>query len=105
MSPSFFAGVGKTNIIRPDASHQQIDSFEKALKKYNIQFESLSYATQSPTLVIKVSKDSYVYLDTTKNASNQVKLLSGILSRLVIEYPQKKLKLIDLRFEKPIVKF
>lgn len=92
-------------LVRPDSSSQDSSVFKKELVRYGIQFESITYATQSSTLIVKLAQDAYAYLDTTLSPSSQVRLLSDILSRVAIDNKGKTLKYIDLTHEKAIVKF
>lgn len=92
-------------LIRPDSVIPGTDVFRKELVRYGIQFESIAYATQSSTLVVKLPRNVYAYLSTTLNPSSQARLLANILSRVAIENKGKILKYIDLTHEKAIVKF
>lgn len=97
--------VAPSYIINPNDNKNWSEGFEKELGKQGIEFDSLSYASQSSTLIVKLKNDAYVYMNTSISPSGQVKLLKTILSRMTIENPDKKVKYVDLRFEKAVVKF
>lgn len=97
--------VAPSSIVKPNDTHNKSLSFEDALKAENIEYTSLSYASQSSTLIVTFPDKSYAYFDTGLSPTGQAKLLEKILSRMRIEKPHAKLKYIDLRFEKAVVKF
>lgn len=92
-------------LVRPDSQVQDSVAFKKELIRYGVQFESIAYATQSSTLIVRLPGDAYAYLNTNLDPSSQARLLSNILSRVSIENKGKILKYIDLTHEKAIVKF
>lgn len=92
-------------IIRPNESKKGITEIESALRQERIQFESITQASESPSFIIKLPNESYAYFSATEDAVSQAKLLSSILSHIAIESTHKKLKYVDLRFEKTIIKF
>jgi hypothetical protein len=92
-------------ILSPGVQQGNDLDFRKALRKYNINFESINQATLSSTLIVKLDKNSYVYFNLSKDSVSQAKILSEVLRRSLIENPDKKLKYIDLRFDKAVVKF
>lgn len=92
-------------LVRPDSAVQDKSAFKNALAANGIQFESLTYATQSSTLIVGLPNNAYAYLNTTLDPVSQAKLLANILSRVTIENKGKVLKYIDLTNEKAIVKF
>ncbi|MBP9815439.1 MAG: hypothetical protein KBC63_03895 [Candidatus Levybacteria bacterium] len=93
-----------TTIMSPRAAEEE-ESIPTMLQKEGVVFEKIYYATESPTIVVRLPDDAYAYLLTNADSASQVKLLKNILSRLQIESKNKKLKYVDLRFEKPIIKF
>lgn len=97
--------VDTQDIVSPNSTVSKDADFKSALQKFRVPFESLRYATESPTLVVQLSPDTYAYLNTSLSAFSQVKLLANILSRLSIQEKEKKFKYIDLRFEKAIVRY
>lgn len=96
---------GSEEIIAPNASKPNLSTFNTQLKSKNIQFDTMKVATESPTVVVYLSSGAYAYLDLNTDAKAQVDLLSLILSRVSQEANSKKLKYVDLRLDKPVVKF
>jgi len=92
-------------IVRPDSTNKDYSDLIHELKDNNIEFDSIKEASQSSTAIVLLKDGSYVYFNSSMDFSSQAKILSGILSRLSIENPNKKLKYIDLRFDKAVVKF
>lgn len=92
-------------IVKPNVEASDINTFYTALKKKNIQFDNLKNATESSTLVVHLTNGGYAYLDFNRDPGMQADTLSLIIQRVTIESPQKKLKYIDLRHQKAIVKF
>ncbi len=93
------------NILRPDSVKKDYSDLKRSLKDSSIDFDSIKEASQSPAVIVTLKDGSYVYFNSTMDFSSQVKILSGILSRFSIENPNKKLKYIDLRFDKAVLKF
>jgi len=97
---------GRTEaIVIPNAPAPSLSLFNKQLKEKNIQFDTMRIATESPTIVVYLSSGAYAYLDMNTDAKAQVDLLSMILARINREPSVQKLKYVDLRYEKPIVKY
>ncbi len=105
--PSILPTFGSSNekILAPNASIQSLSVFNTQLKSKNIQFDTMSVATESPTVVVYLSNGAYAYLDLHTNAKAQADLLSLILSRIASDNQPKKLKYVDLRYDKPVVKY
>lgn len=97
---------GRTEaIVTPNISAPNLSKFNAHLKEYNIQFDTMRVATESPTVVVYLSSGAYAYLDLNTDPKAQADLLSVILARINREPSNQKLKYVDLRFEKPIVKY
>lgn len=103
MLPRF--SMDSSNVITPNSVVRQDVTYKEALIKQGIVFESLTYATESPTLIVKLPNGAYAYFNATEDPTSSVKLLGSILGRLSIEDKTKKLKYVDLRFDKAVVKF
>lgn len=105
--PSILPTFGSSNekILAPNASTQSLSVFNTQLKSKNIQFDTMRVATESPTVVVYLSSGAYAYLDLHTDAKAQADLLSLILSRITAETQPKKLKYVDLRYDKPVVKY
>lgn len=97
--------TGGDVIVSPKVGSSSLGVFNTALKDKNIQFDTMKVATESPTLVVFLSNGGYAYLDLNTNPETQTALLSRILSRILVDNPNKKVKYIDLRHEKAIVGF
>ncbi len=93
-----------TTVMNPRPAEVE-DSIPTALNSEGVVFEKVYYATESPTIVVRLPDNVYAYLLTNADSVSQVRLLKNILLRLQIENKNKKLKYVDLRFEKPIIKF
>ncbi|MGE5042302.1 MAG: hypothetical protein ACM3IJ_05380 [Candidatus Levyibacteriota bacterium] len=92
-------------IVSPNQVTSTALSLQEALSRENIQFDSIEKATESAAVVVHLATGGYVYFDNALNYSSQAKLLSALLSRISIEEKNKKVRYIDMRFEKAIVKF
>lgn len=97
--------LDSSDIVMPvNPGKQQID-FSGILQKNGIVFDSITYASESPTLIVKLSDGTYVYFNSTENPTPAIKVLKNILSRLSIADKNKKVKYIDLRLQQAVVKF
>jgi len=105
--PVFFEKKELEKVVIPiniSESNKELP-IEKLLEKEDIFFDSVSKATTSATLVIMLEKNSFAYLDFSEDLEPQVQVLANIIKRVKIDNPGKKIKYIDLRFGKPIIKF
>lgn len=75
---------------------------ERALKKKNIAFVSVAEASES-AFFVTLPSNTQVVMSKQKNIERQASSLQFILKRLTIE--GKAIKLIDLRFDSPVVVF
>lgn len=92
-------------IISPNQVSSVSLNLQQALTRENILFDSIERATESAAIVVHLKSGGYVYFDSSMNYSSQAKLLGSLLSRISIEEKNKKVRYIDMRFEKAIVKF
>ncbi len=92
-------------ILRPDSIKKDYSDLARALKDNNVDFDSIKEASQSSAVIVSLKDGSFAYLTRSMDFVSQVKILSGILSRISIENPNKKLRYIDLRFDKAVIKF
>lgn len=101
-----FKAVNNTqskNIIKPlGISTSKLD-IEKKLKEKNIIVESLDESTRSALIIAKIADGPKVYFSKNLDPSWQVNSLLLIISKLTID--NKKPTLVDLRYDRPIVKF
>jgi len=103
--PVFFPAHEENFIISPNQIPTEKQDLKKMLSEKNIPFSTMYKASESSTLVVKLSSGGYVYFDLSKDLSSQAGLLSTLLDRMTIEEKNKKIQYIDMRFEKAIVKF
>lgn len=72
------------------------------LSKAGISFSSVKRSSDS-LYVITLSDGGQVIITPAKNIKNQISSLQLMLSRLTIE--GKRVKLIDFRYDRPVVRF
>ena len=90
-------------LIVPTVQSYSMNDFEKALNSKNIMFETISMASGSSDFIAKLKDGPRVYFSQEKNVDFQVNTLQLIIQRLTID--KRKIIAIDLRFDKPIVKW
>ncbi|MCL5970733.1 MAG: hypothetical protein M1450_04515 [Patescibacteria group bacterium] len=95
---------GRNTYISPIAKEKKskIITLEAELEKSNIPFKTVS-ASSDASLVVHLIDESVVILSSKKDIKSQISSLQLILSRLTIE--GKKLKILDFRFDNPVVSF
>ncbi len=95
---------GRNTYISPIAKEQKSKTItlEKELEKSNISFKTV-VASSNSSLVVHLIDESVVILSSKKDIKSQISSLQLILSRLTIE--GKKLKILDFRFDNPVVSF
>lgn len=95
---------GKKIYISPIAINQtsKIESYQTAFKNAKISFISISLNTDN-SLEVKLKDGGVVILSSKKDIGSQISSLQLILSRLTIE--GKQLKILDFRFDNPVVSF
>lgn len=93
-------------------SHQFLDPYEKtsdvsALKKSlddaNLFPDKIMIASNDASIVVQLEHGPTVYFSPEQDFKIQVSSLQLIISRLTIE--KKQPNIVDLRYDKPIVKF
>lgn len=77
------------------------ENMSEELLKAKISFSSIKRSSDSSYLVT-LSEGGIVILTPLKNTANQISSLQLILSRLTIE--GKRVKLIDFRYDRPVVR-
>jgi hypothetical protein len=95
--------AGDTTLIVPIVQTYSIDDFEKALASKNIVFETISMASGSSDFVAKLKDGPRVYFSQEKDVDFQVNTLQLIIQRLTID--RRAVISVDLRYDKPIVKW
>lgn len=100
----FNFSFGRVVYISPVAKHKQsqISFLENSLEKAGILFTNVN-AQADGSFKINLKDGSEVILSSKKDIKAEVSSLQLILSRLTIE--GKKLKTLDLRYNRPIISF
>ncbi len=75
---------------------------EEALLKNRITYSSIDIASDSSFLV-NLSDGAKVIITPKKNISSQINSLQLMLNRLTIE--GKRIKIVDFRYDRPVVRF
>lgn len=74
-----------------------------ALKKQPFTVDEINFSSQSSVVKFTANKTTKVYLSQEKDVDEQLKVLDAILRQLALD--NKETILVDLRYNKPIVKF
>jgi hypothetical protein len=99
-------------LLPKNQSHNFLDPFEKTtdvsvLKKdlndANLFPEKVMIASEDASIVVQLEHGPTVYFSPEQNFETEVSSLQLIISRLTIE--KKQPNIVDLRYDKPIVKF
>lgn len=95
---------GRNTYLSPIAKEKKskIITLETELEKANVAFKTV-IASSDANLIVHLIDGSVVILSSKKDIKNQISSLQLILSRLTIE--GKKLKILDFRFDNPVVSF
>ncbi len=83
-------------------ANQKHNDLENILEAGNISFDSIDIASDSSYLV-NLKEGGQVIISPNKNLKNQISSLQLILSRLTIE--GKRFKVLDFRYDKPVIVF
>lgn len=99
-----------SQIIAPSIKVNSVLEFEKKLKEKNIQFEKIEISSQSGRILGFFPDNLQVIFSQDKDIDYQVSSLQLIIQRFTIDNNllsggNKKPKIVDLRFDKPIVRF
>lgn len=89
-------------IINPNATYS-ISDIRDALAQAKIQYTTVTISSSSGSLRADLDKGTQVYFSYEKEINWQISSLQSILQRLTIE--NKIPTVIDLRYNRPIVKF
>ena len=81
----------------------QVSDAERILKEELIQIGSIEYSTASGALTLVIKDGPTVYFSDNVTFGDQALLLKKILKSLKLE--DRSARVIDLRYNKPIVKF
>ena len=91
------------SIVVPLGQNFDFQKLREKLSEKGINFDSIDVSSNSGVVIGKVTGGPKVYFASDKDVDWQVSSLQLIISRLTID--NKKPNLIDLRFDKPIVKY
>lgn len=91
-------------IVKPVVSSNSTLELEKILRKSGLQFDQIKRSSGSARLYTTLTDGPTVVFSDSKDPQVQVSSLQLILTRLTIEQG-KNAKMIDMRFNKPVVKF
>ena|SRR3990167_11393345 len=95
---------GRTTYISPVAKNKtsKVIHLESELDKNNILYKTV-HASSDASLIVELENEGVVILSSKKDIRSQISSLQLILSRLTIE--GKKLKILDFRYDNPVVSF
>ena len=95
---------GKVTFISPIAKNKVLQNYplENLLQKQKISYLSTSLSSDGSTIIM-LKDGGEVILSSKKDIGSQISSLQLILSRLTIE--GKRLKILDFRFDNPVVSF
>lgn len=109
LSERYYAHPGET-FVRPNIYVASPLDIEKKMREKGILFESVMVSSDEASFVVRLDKASTVLFSPYKDVDWQVSSLQQILSRLTIDkgltsQEGKKPLVVDLRYNKPTVKF
>ncbi|OGH37967.1 MAG: hypothetical protein A3B44_03365 [Candidatus Levybacteria bacterium RIFCSPLOWO2_01_FULL_38_21] len=93
----------KKPIISPLAKNKssQTPNLETLLKNAKVPFVSISQSADY--YIVMLSDGGQIFISSKKDLTSQISSLQLIFNRLTIE--GKRIKSLDFRFDKPIIKF
>lgn len=100
---SIFQGEKKPVIVPIIENEATKDDIIKAFNKTHLQINDIKNASNSGVFEIKLENGPKVIISSLKDVDEQVALIDSIIRRFTIE--NKNPNVIDLRYNKPIVKF
>lgn len=100
---SVFQGNDKPIIVPVLNDVVTSEDVARAFDKTHLNVEKIANASNSAIFEVKIEDGPTVILSGLRNVTDDVVLVDSILRRLTIE--NKKPIIIDLRYNKPIVKF
>jgi len=96
--------ISSNEIISPGSQNViEISEARRIILDKGINIRSFEYSSSSGALTLVIDNDSTVYFSDQIDFLKQVELLDKIIYSLKAE--DKKAKIIDLRYNRPIVKF
>ncbi len=93
----------KEDVYVPVVGNFSVEDLRQKLDQKNLSFEDLKVSTQEAAVIGKVKGGPTVIFSKSRALDWQVDSLQLIMTRLTID--KKDPVLVDLRYDKPIVKF
>lgn len=100
---SFFPKSQTHNFLDPYEKNNDVSVLKKDLEEANLFPEEVTVASSDASIVVQLDHGPTVYFSPDQDFKTQVSSLQLIISRLTIE--KKQPNIVDLRYDKPIVKF
>ncbi|MBI4096935.1 MAG: hypothetical protein HY428_00775 [Candidatus Levybacteria bacterium] len=100
ISPLAFSGGSVRDVLFDTDSSE--DAVKRSLARHAVAYERIQSSSDSAILVTLKSGEEVV-MSKTRNLDEQISSLQLILSRLTME--GKRISQLDLRYDKPVVKF
>ena len=101
---SYFIASRNTNIINPNGIKLPDNAQIKSLiKSSGLNVSNITFASDSADISFILNKDTFIYLTGEKNIDDQLSLVRAIDQQMTSD--NKRAISIDLRYNKPIVKF
>lgn len=96
--------IDSSTIISPGSQNViELDKAREVILEKNIKIDSFGYASGSSLLTLSIEEGATVYFSNSIEFLQQAELLNKILYSLKSE--GKNARIIDLRYNRPIVKF
>ncbi len=100
----FHPKINNNEILSPGVINVvEIEKARRLLIEKEIAIQSFNYSSGSASLVLIIEKGPTVYFSQTASFDKQAELLGKILDSLKSE--GRNAKIIDIRYNRPIVKF
>lgn len=92
------------NIVSPKVSESiKPEEIKSRLSKKGYVVSNITVASQSAVIIARFEDSSILYLKDNNQVDRQIELFDAIVRQLVLD--NKKALVVDLRYNKPIVKY
>jgi cell division septal protein FtsQ len=99
-----FANSKNTSIVNPEGSSLPTDTQVKnSIVNAGLDADNFIFATQSAVVIFNIHRDTKVYLPFDNNLEEEIEVLKAVDQQMTLD--NKRAIYIDLRYNKPIVKF
>ena len=100
----FYSPFKKSTYLSPLSKDKvsEVTLLQEKLTKEKISFTNIT-ASSDASLIVRLKEGSVVILSSKKDIESQISSLQLMLARLTIE--GKKLKVLDFRYDNPVVSF